>query len=110
MREVRYFSHALLGQTHHSIKQLQVGIGEIRTVHKAGIANVLYCLFDFTFSTGMQKYLDMGIAAKKLVLGIPWYGYSYTCLNYTVVSFGHPEDHIYQYKSGCDSVCRLYIF
>ena len=31
-----------------------------------------------TFS-GIRKYLQMGIEASKLVLGVPWYGYRYPC-------------------------------
>ncbi|KAJ8300944.1 hypothetical protein KUTeg_022463 [Tegillarca granosa] len=30
---------------------------------------------------GIQYYRDLDIPAKKLVLGIPWYGYVYKCLN-----------------------------
>lgn len=29
---------------------------------------------------GLQRYLALGIAPNKLVLGVPWYGYRYTCL------------------------------
>jgi len=29
---------------------------------------------------GVQQYLALGIPASKLVLGLPWYGYDYTCL------------------------------
>lgn len=29
---------------------------------------------------GMQTYLNLGIPSSKLVLGVPWYGYSYPCL------------------------------
>ncbi|XP_002738447.1 di-N-acetylchitobiase-like [Saccoglossus kowalevskii] len=32
---------------------------------------------------GVEKYLEMGIPANKLVLGVPWYGYNYPCLNVT---------------------------
>ena len=28
---------------------------------------------------GIQRYLDLGISASKLVLGTPWYGYHYPC-------------------------------
>ncbi|EDV24737.1 uncharacterized protein TRIADDRAFT_56839 [Trichoplax adhaerens] len=38
--------------------------------------------FNQTF-TGVQQYLDLGITADKLVLGQPWYGYDYICLNVT---------------------------
>ncbi|XP_062992902.1 di-N-acetylchitobiase [Elgaria multicarinata webbii] len=30
---------------------------------------------------GYDRYICMGIDPKKLVMGIPWYGYDYTCLN-----------------------------
>lgn len=29
----------------------------------------------------MSQYRDLGIKADKLVLGLPWYGYDYPCLN-----------------------------
>ncbi|KAG8519463.1 Di-N-acetylchitobiase [Galemys pyrenaicus] len=31
--------------------------------------------------TGYDDYIKLGINPKKLVMGIPWYGYDYTCLN-----------------------------
>ncbi|XP_077882738.1 di-N-acetylchitobiase isoform X2 [Ictidomys tridecemlineatus] len=37
--------------------------------------------------TGYRDYIKMGINPKKLVMGIPWYGYDYTCLNLS-------EDHV----------------
>uniref|UniRef100_S4RCH4 GH18 domain-containing protein n=1 Tax=Petromyzon marinus TaxID=7757 RepID=S4RCH4_PETMA len=30
---------------------------------------------------GYEKYIYLGIAPAKLVMGIPWYGYDYPCLN-----------------------------
>lgn len=30
---------------------------------------------------GIQRYLDIGVPPNKLVLGVPWYGYRYTCLS-----------------------------
>lgn len=32
---------------------------------------------------GYHKYLDMKIDPKKLVMGVPWYGYDYPCVNFT---------------------------
>lgn len=32
---------------------------------------------------GLKKFLQLGIPADKLVLGLPWYGYNYPCLHYT---------------------------
>jgi di-N-acetylchitobiase len=29
---------------------------------------------------GVQRFLDLGIKAGQLVLGVPWYGYRYNCL------------------------------
>ncbi len=29
---------------------------------------------------GIQRYVDIGIEPSKLILGNPWYGYDYTCL------------------------------
>ena len=29
---------------------------------------------------GLMAYLKLGISADKLVLGLPWYGYDYTCV------------------------------
>ena len=33
---------------------------------------------------GIKEYLHLGIKPSKLVLGVPWYGYSYSCINYSV--------------------------
>ncbi|XP_053324943.1 di-N-acetylchitobiase-like [Spea bombifrons] len=30
---------------------------------------------------GYDEFVDLGIDPKKLVMGVPWYGYDYTCLN-----------------------------
>ncbi|XP_071490541.1 di-N-acetylchitobiase-like [Diadema antillarum] len=30
---------------------------------------------------GIQAYLNLEIPAEKMVLGVPWYGYNYPCLN-----------------------------
>jgi len=30
---------------------------------------------------GIQRYIDLGIPKEKLILGLPWYGYQYTCLS-----------------------------
>lgn len=35
---------------------------------------------------GLQRYLDIGVSPDKLVLGVPWYGYSYPCLNSTAAT------------------------
>ncbi|KAI0237532.1 Di-N-acetylchitobiase [Lamellibrachia satsuma] len=32
---------------------------------------------------GLKQFLQLGIPADKLVLGLPWYGYNYQCLHYT---------------------------
>lgn len=32
-----------------------------------------------TVQRGVQRYLDLGIAPSKLILGLPWYGYDYPC-------------------------------
>ncbi|KAJ9440887.1 putative di-N-acetylchitobiase 2 [Diplonema papillatum] len=29
---------------------------------------------------GVEQYVNMGIAPKKIILGLPWYGYDYPCL------------------------------
>ncbi|KAK9837735.1 hypothetical protein WJX74_003939 [Apatococcus lobatus] len=29
---------------------------------------------------GLEQYLQLGIAADKMVLGLPWYGYKYSCI------------------------------
>jgi len=34
---------------------------------------------------GIQRYLDIGLPASKLVLGVPWYGYHYPCLEGTAL-------------------------
>lgn len=30
---------------------------------------------------GLSRYLQLGIAPEKLIMGTPWYGYQYPCLN-----------------------------
>jgi len=35
--------------------------------------------------SGVQSYLNVGIPGSKLVLGMPWYGYHYSCIEY------HPD-------------------
>merc|ERR1712130_885294 len=34
----------------------------------------------FTTQRGVQSYLNLGINASKLILGIPWYGKEYECI------------------------------
>lgn len=34
-----------------------------------------------TTAKGLQQYISLGITPDKLVLGLPWYGYDYPCLN-----------------------------
>lgn len=34
-----------------------------------------------TTDAGVNSYLDLGIKADQLVLGLPWYGYDYPCIN-----------------------------
>lgn len=34
-------------------------------------------------SIGIAKFIQMGIPASKLVVGMPWYGYIFSCLNIT---------------------------
>ncbi|XP_040843298.1 di-N-acetylchitobiase isoform X2 [Ochotona curzoniae] len=38
---------------------------------------------------GYSDYTRMGINPKKLVMGVPWYGYDYTCLNLSKDHAGH---------------------
>ncbi|XP_042869877.1 di-N-acetylchitobiase-like isoform X2 [Penaeus japonicus] len=30
---------------------------------------------------GIESYLNLGIPPQKMILGVPWYGYNYPCLN-----------------------------
>jgi len=41
---------------------------------------------------GLIRYLDLGIPPEKLVLGTPWYGYVYPCLN------AEPQDDVCEIK------------
>lgn len=34
---------------------------------------------------GYQEYLNLKIDPKKIVMGLPWYGYDYPCLNLSQV-------------------------
>ncbi|XP_064519996.1 di-N-acetylchitobiase isoform X2 [Pseudopipra pipra] len=38
---------------------------------------------------GYEEYITMGIDPKKLVMGVPWYGYDYVCQNLSTDSLGH---------------------
>eukprot|EP00501_MAST-03F_sp_TOSAG23-6_P000835 GSMAST32.ASY1.ANO1.866.1 assembled CDS len=33
-----------------------------------------------TVMKGIHRFLDIGVPKKKLILGVPWYGYRYACL------------------------------
>lgn len=49
------------------------------------------CIFIFLFfflppPSGIDEYIKMTIPQRKLVLGVPWYGYRYPCINLTSVS------------------------
>lgn len=35
----------------------------------------------FDTISGMARYLELGIPSSKLILGVPWYAYDYTCLS-----------------------------
>lgn len=39
------------------------------------------CICTFNFTSGVQRYLDIGVDKKKLVVGLPWYGYNYACIS-----------------------------
>jgi Di-N-acetylchitobiase len=39
----------------------------------------------FGMIRGIERYLELGIDAQKLILGVPWYGYRYPCLEGTTV-------------------------
>jgi len=41
---------------------------------------------------GLIRYLDLGISPEKLILGTPWYGYIYPCLN------AEPTDDVCEIK------------
>ena len=32
---------------------------------------------------GLQQYIDLGVPAKNVVLGLPWYGWAYKCIDNT---------------------------
>ena len=46
---------------------------------------------------GLGQWLDLGVPASKLVLGLPWYGYDYPCVP---DSSGRP-------MGPNDEVCRI---
>ena len=37
--------------------------------------------------TGIKKYLQLGVPAHKLILGVPWYGYRYPCQGWGKLRF-----------------------
>lgn len=51
---------------------------------QTGLKEHLCCVY--FFSPAYELYLNLSIAPKKLVMGLPWYGYDYPCLNVSEVS------------------------
>ena len=40
----------------------------------------------FGYFTGLEQFIADGVPSNKLVLGAPWYGFSYNCTTYNQVS------------------------
>ena len=47
-----------------------------KALYKTQIILLLLLLY---FLSGVEMFLKLGIPAKQLVLGVPWYGYDYKC-------------------------------
>lgn len=49
-----------------------------RFFHILCLTKMLFYVFK-----GVEEFIDHGITPDKLLIGIPWHGYDYTCVNYT---------------------------
>lgn len=49
-----------------------------RFFHVLCLTKMLFYVFK-----GVEEFIDHGITPDKLLIGIPWHGYDYTCVNYT---------------------------
>jgi hypothetical protein len=47
---------------------------------------ILTCYGLLSFIPAYDQYLAMKIDPKKLVMGVPWYGYDYPCLDFSQVN------------------------
>ncbi|KAH0618464.1 hypothetical protein JD844_017692 [Phrynosoma platyrhinos] len=57
-------------------------INHDRCYNYTGIADSCDFVFVMSYDEGRyESYIRMGISPKKLVMGVPWYGYDYTCLD-----------------------------
>lgn len=50
-------------------------------------ADIASCLKSHVFLSAYEQYLEMKIDPKKLVMGVPWYGYDYPCLAFSQVKY-----------------------
>lgn len=41
------------------------------------------------FLSGYYQYLELKVDPRKLVMGVPWYGYDYPCLSLSQVNILH---------------------
>lgn len=41
--------------------------------------------YSVSFFVAYDQYLNLKISPKKIVMGVPWYGYDYPCLNFSQV-------------------------
>lgn len=41
--------------------------------------------YSVSFFVAYDQYLNLKIRPKKIVMGVPWYGYDYPCLNFSQV-------------------------
>src|SRR5690606_2285156 len=70
-----------LGLTHQYLDYVQIMTYDIHGTWES-VADFTAPLFDdngktYSVDKGVQAYLDAGVPAKKLVMGVPFYGYSY---------------------------------
>ncbi|MBW8348025.1 fibronectin type III domain-containing protein, partial [Bacillus sp. IITD106] len=76
-----FANNASLGLTHQYLDYVQIMTYDIHGTWES-VADFTAPLFDdngktYSVDKGVQAYLDAGVPAKKLVMGVPFYGYSY---------------------------------
>ncbi|XP_072275674.1 di-N-acetylchitobiase [Pyxicephalus adspersus] len=55
---------------------------------------------------GYKQFMNLNIDPKKLVMGVPWYGYDYVCLNLTECNRCELEKHPFRGAPCSDAVGR----
>lgn len=74
------------------------------------IAGPDFVIFLLLCVAGYDQYLGMKIDAKKIVMGVPWYGYDYKCLNLSQVKKKKNLKSVCYFVCTCPNLNLDYIF